>query len=102
MTLLDRLPLIGHMRRRQALIDTEAIGLLRASDNHESAYQMARKLMRLAREQGDWTMETLFAKVAVRVAAVTGRAIGKGISPRYSTPTHMVYGDRIVPSRHAT
>jgi hypothetical protein len=94
--LLDRLPVIGLFRRRQRLIDAEAISLLRTSDDHELAYQTARKLMRLSRERGDHASEILFAKVAVRIASVTGRAIGKGISPRYATPTHMIDGDRIV------
>jgi hypothetical protein len=52
--------------------------------------------MRLAREKSDRNAETLYAKVAVRITSVTGRAIGKGISPRYATPTHVIDGDRIV------
>jgi hypothetical protein len=98
-TLFERLPLIGPWCRRQALIDSEAISLLQSAADPEDAYQTARKLMRLAREQGDQVTESLFAKIAVRIACVTGRVIGKGISPRYAMPTYMIDGDRIV-SRH--
>jgi hypothetical protein len=56
-------------------------------------------MMRLARERGDGADEAFHAKVAVRIAAVTGRAIGKGISPRYGVPTHRISGERILPLR---
>jgi len=74
--LLDGLPFIGTIRRRRALIDAEAISLLRSSPDAESAYQTARDLMRLAREHGDKKATRLYAKVAVRIASLTGRKIG--------------------------
>lgn len=52
--------------------------------------------MRLARETGDRQAAAIYAKVAVTIASVTGRAIGKDISPRYATPTHSIDGERIV------
>ncbi len=100
-SLLAHLPIISQYRRRRALIDAEAISLLRSAVDSEAAYQTARKLMRLARERGDRTTETMFAKAAVRIASVTGRAIGKGISPRYAMPTHVIEGERIVASRRS-
>ncbi len=97
--LLDRLPVIGHLRRRQAVIDMLAITLLRTSASAEDAYQAARQSMRDARDRRDWHAERTFAKVAVRVAEVTGRAIGKGMSPRYGEPTHRIEDERIVQFR---
>jgi hypothetical protein len=97
MSILDHLPLIGAWRQRRMLIDAEAISLIRSSTDDETAYQAARQLMRLAREGGDRQAATLYAKVAVTIASVTGRAIGKGVSPRYAAPTHGIDGERIVP-----
>jgi hypothetical protein len=94
--MLDLLPIIGPLRRRRALINAEAIALIRTSVDDEAAYKAARELMRRAREQGDRNAEILYSKVAVTIAAVTGRAIGKGISPRYAQPTHRIDGEQIV------
>jgi hypothetical protein len=102
MTFLDRLPVIGPHRRRRAVIDAEAIRLVRSTTSAESAYRSARDLMRLARERGDGADEALYSRVAVRIAAVTGRSIGKGVSPRYGVPTHRIHGDRILPLRGVT
>ncbi len=52
--------------------------------------------MREAREQKDWHAERTFAQVAVRIAEVTGRAIGKGASPRYGKPRHRIESESIV------
>ncbi len=97
--LLDRLPVIGHLLRRQATIDMLAITLLRTSASAEDAYQAARQSMRDARVRRDWHAERTFANVGVRIAEVSGRAIGKGASPRYGEPTHRIEGERIIRSR---
>lgn len=94
--LLDVLPIIGTIRRRRALIDVEAISLLRSSPDAESAYQTARNLMRLAREQGDKKATSLYAKVAVRIAALSGRKIGPVDhgEHRYGEATRQIDGER--------
>jgi hypothetical protein len=98
--LLDRLPVIGPFRRRELVVDAEAISLIRASTDDEAAYQTARDLMRLARDRADHRAETLYAKVAVRIADVTGRRIGKGgPEPRYGIPSREIDGEVTRPRR---
>jgi hypothetical protein len=92
--IFDIVPFLRTRRVRETIVDTETISLLRSATNDEAAYQTARDLMRLARDRGDHEMATLYTRVAVRIAEITGRAIGKGISPRYGQPTRVIEGDR--------
>lgn len=93
--ILDRLPIIGPWRRRQALIDAETISIIRSARDHEAAYQTARDLMRMARDRGELEATRLYSKVAVRIAAVTGRRIGKGgPEPRSGEPTREIVDDQ--------
>lgn len=92
--LFDIVPFLRTRRVREAVIDTETVSLLGSATNNEAAYQSARDLMRLARNRGDHEMAMLYTGVAIRIAETTGRAIGKGVSPRYGEPTRVIEGDR--------
>ena len=50
--LLDLIPFIRGRRAREAVVDAEAVSLIRAHDTGEAAYRQARDVSRLAREQG--------------------------------------------------
>lgn len=96
--LLDLIPFMRLRRAKAAIVDAEAISLIRSSADDEAAYQTARKLMRMAREQGDRQATQLYSLVAVRIAEVTGRQIGKEIEGnRYGPPTRVIDGDRTRP-----
>jgi hypothetical protein len=96
--LLDLIPLMRLRRAQAAIVDAEAISLIRSSADDEAAYQTAHKLMRMAREQDDRQATKLYSLVAVRIAEVTGRQIGKEIEGnRYGPPTRVVDGDRTRP-----
>jgi hypothetical protein len=98
--ILDRLPIIGTWRRRALFIDAEAISLIREARDNETAYQTARNLMRLARARGDREATALYSRVAVRIADVTGRRIGKGgPEPRYGIPSREIDGEVTRPRR---
>jgi secreted PhoX family phosphatase len=86
---------VERFRPREKLIDQLAIEFLQDHEPEE-AYQQARQVMRLSRDQRDWTMEKLHAKVAVRIAAITGRRIaGKDAGEElYGQPTRMIDGTR--------
>ena len=88
------MPFMRIRRAQECIVDGEAISLIRSSANDEAAYQTARRLMRMARERGDQETMTLYTRVALRIADVTGRAIGKGVAPRYGQPTRVIEGDR--------
>ena len=92
--LFDVVPFLRRWRVQETIVDTETVSLLRSAANDEAAYQSARDLMRLARDRGYHEMATLYTRVAIRIAEITGRAIGKGVSPRYGKPTRVVEGDR--------
>ncbi len=92
--LFEIVPFLRTRRVRETIVDTEAVSLLRSATNDEAAYQTARDLMRLARDRGDHETATLYTRVAIRIAEITGRAIGKGVSPRYGQPTRVIEGDR--------
>lgn len=92
--LFDIVPFLRTRRIRETFVDTVTVSLFRPATNYEAAYQTARDLMRLARDRGDHEMATLYTRVAIRIAEITGRAIGKGVSPRYSQPTRVIEGDR--------
>jgi hypothetical protein len=92
--LLDIVPFLRTRRVRETIVDTETVSLLRSATNNEAAYQTARDLMRLARDRGDHETAMLYTRVAIRIAEITGRAIGKGVSPRYGQPTRVIEGDR--------
>lgn len=96
--LLDLIPFVRFRRAKAAIVDMEAISLIRSSADDEAAYQTARKLMRMAREQDDRQATQLYSLVAVRIAEVTGRQIGKEIEGnRYGPPTRVIDGDRTRP-----
>ena len=90
------LPFMRLRRAQEAIVDAEAISLIRASADDEAAYQTARKLMRMARDEGDRQATTLYARVAVRIADVTGRRIGsdRDVGERYGEPTREIDGER--------
>lgn len=92
--LFDIVPFLRTRRISETVVDTETVSLLRSATNDEAAYQTARDLMRLARDRGDNEIATLYTRVAIRIAEITGRAIGKGVSPRYGQPTRVIEGDR--------
>jgi hypothetical protein len=92
--LLDIVPFLRTRRIRETIVDTETISLAQSATNDEAAYQTARDLMRLARDRGDHETAMLYMRVAIRIAEITGRAIGKAISPRYGQPTRVIEGDR--------
>jgi hypothetical protein len=92
--LFDIVPFFRTRRMRETIVDTETVSLLRSTTNDEAVYQSARDLMRMARDRGDHEMATLYTGVAIRIAEITGRAIGKGVSPRYGQPTRVIEGDR--------
>jgi hypothetical protein len=96
---LDLIPFVRRHRAWEAVVDTEAISLIRANDTGEAAYQQARDVSRLAREQGDRDGARLYARVAMRIADVTGRTIGPvdGGQQRYSEPTREIDGERTRP-----
>lgn len=56
--------------------DAEAFALLQANDDGEAAYRQARDLARLARQRGELGGAKLYARVAIQIAAITGRRIG--------------------------
>lgn len=62
-------------RELDVLVDQEAISLVETREK-EDAYQTARALERARQTEGGWRMARFFAKVAVRVADLTGRRIG--------------------------
>ncbi len=95
-SLVDMLPFMRLRRAQEAIVDAEAISLIRSASDDEAAYQTARSLMRMAREQGDRQATTLYARVAVRIADVTGRRIGPGrdVGERYGEPTREIDGER--------
>lgn len=97
----DLIPFVRFRRAQAAFVDAEAISLIRSSADDEAAYQTARKLMRMAREQGDRQATKLYSLVAVRIAEVTGRQIGKEIEgDRYGPPTRVIDGERTRPVSH--
>jgi hypothetical protein len=83
-------------RAQEAVVDSEAISLIRSAADDEAAYQQARQVMRLARERGDVESARLYARVAVRIAEVTGRQIGQAsdVGARYQEPTRELDGER--------
>jgi hypothetical protein len=97
MALRNLLNLIDRFRPREKLIDELAIEFVQDHDP-EAAYSQARKLMRLSREREDRAMEKLHARVAVRVAALTGRRIGgkDAGDALYGRPSRMIDGDRTI------
>lgn len=97
--LLDLIPFIHRRRAREAVVDAEAVWLIRAHDTGEAAYQQARDVSRLAREQGDRDSAWLYARVAMRIADVTGRRIGPIDSgqQRYVEPTRKIDGEGTKP-----
>lgn len=98
-SLLDLIPIIRLRRAQEAVVDAEAISLIRAHDTHEAAYKQARAVSRLARERGDRDGARLYARVATRIAAVTGRRIGpveRG-EERYGKATREIDGERTRP-----
>lgn len=84
-------------RELERLIDEEAIALVEERDQEE-AYQTARTLERTKRAEGDVRMGRYFAKVAVRVADLTGRQIGPidayGGQSRYGPPRRRIANGR--------
>ncbi len=94
-SMLDVIPFFRRRKELDEVIDAETISLLSKADE-EGAYQTARKLMRLARENGDRLSEKIYGKVAVRIAEVTGRRIGpKTYEDRRSiSPTRRIEGCR--------
>jgi len=84
-------------RELERLIDEETISLVRSRDPEE-AYQIARTLERKKRSDGDARMARYFAKVAMRVADLTGRTIGPvdGYSgqSRYGAPRRRITNGR--------
>lgn len=97
--LLNLIPIIHRRRAREAAVDAEALWLIRAHDTGEAAYQQARDVARLARERGDRDGAWLYARVAMRIADVTGRRIGPIDSgqQRYVEPTRKIDGERTKP-----
>ncbi len=95
------LPFMRLRRAQEAIIDAEAISLIRSAADDEAAYQTARQLMRMARDRGDRQATQLYARVAVRIADVTGRRIGpnRDVGERYGPPTRQIEGERTVPRR---
>jgi predicted adenine nucleotide alpha hydrolase (AANH) superfamily ATPase len=89
------LNLLDRFRPREQFVDETAIEFVQDYEPEE-AYQQARKLMRLSRENGDRAMETFHAQVAVRIAALTGRRIGgrDAGDALYGQPTRMIDGGR--------
>ena len=65
--LLDLIPFIHRRRAREAVVDAEAVSIIRAHGTGEAAYQQARDVSRLAREQGDRDSAWLYARVAMRI-----------------------------------
>lgn len=76
-SVLDFIPFIRARRAREAVADAEALALLKANADDEAAYRQARDLSRLARVKGDLDAAKLYARVAVKIAALTGRRIGE-------------------------
>jgi hypothetical protein len=99
--LIDLIPRLRRGRAQEVVVDVEAISLIRTSENDEAAYQTARAVMRLAREKHDRSTEQLFARIAVRIADVTGRQIGpsREVGDRYQAPKRQIEGDRTVKRR---
>jgi hypothetical protein len=95
-TLADMLPFMRFRRAQEAVVDAEAISLIRSAADDEAAYQTARQVMRAARERGDRESARLYARVAVRIADVTGRQIGsdRDVGGRYQDPTRVIEGER--------
>lgn len=92
--ILDLIPFM-HLRQAQAaIVDAEAISLIRSSADDEAAYQTARKLMRMAREQDDRQATKLYSLVAVRIAEVTGRQIGSIVPLRFDLIPEVLSGTR--------
>lgn len=96
--LRSMLTLFWFMRRRRAfdsLVDDEALALIEEHEP-EIAYQRARTLERAAHLSGDRRTAYLFAKVARRVADVTGRHIGPierwRSTARYGSPRRRIRG----------
>lgn len=75
-SLLDFIPFVRVWRAREAVADAEASALLQANADGEAAYGQARDLARLARQRGDVEAARLYARTAVRIAAMIGRRIG--------------------------
>jgi hypothetical protein len=92
------IPLMRLRRAQEAIVDAEAIFLIRGHSTDEAAYQAARNVMRLARKGGDRESAQLYARVAMRIAALTGRQIGpsQDVGDRYQEPKRLIKGDRIV------
>ena len=99
-SLFDMLPVMRLRRAQEAVVDAEAISLIRSAADDEAAYRAAREIMRVAHERGDRESARLFARVAMRIAAVTGRQIGQSrdVGERYQQPTLRIKGDRTVKS----
>lgn len=95
MVLTSFLDAVDRLRWRHREIDDTAIEFFRAHDPEE-AYQLARRLMRLARTEGDPVMERFHARVAVRISELTGRRIGRSGSGNalYGEPTRIIDGER--------
>ncbi len=97
MVLISVLDAVDRLRWRHREIDDTAIEFFRGHDPEE-AYQLARRLMRLARSQGDPVMEKFHAKVAVRISELTGRQIGRSGSRDglYGEPRRIIEGERTI------
>jgi hypothetical protein len=82
---------LDRFRPRERVIDETAIEFLQDHEPEE-AYQQARMLMRLSRQNGDRAMKKFHAKVAVRIASLTGRRIGGKYAgdDLYGQPTRMI------------
>lgn len=97
--LLGLIPFIHRRRAQEAVVDAEAISIIRAHDTSEAAYQQARDVSRFAHQQGDRDGARLYARVAMRITDVTGRTIGPVDSgqQRYGKPTREIDRERTKP-----
>lgn len=68
-------------QRYRILVTGEASALIDA--HGDSAYDVAREVMRLARDRGDRASETYYSQVAQRIARLSGREIGLDTATRY-------------------